>query len=156
MRNSPLGIVISGYAAVSVFFVLSGFVLPLGWFGGRRYSSIYGGIFRRYMRLMLPMLLCLSFYYLVAKMDMTTKRSTFSKVKPKTFFEFLEDSTIGVWFMNQDYAGLTWTLSVELIASYFIYVLALVPIHYNGRWWIYGLTLLFVYLPRITDAYGFT
>lgn len=156
MRNSPLGIIMSGYAAVSVFFVLSGFVLPLGWFGGRSYTSIYGGIFRRYMRLMLPMLLCLSFYYITAKLDWTTKSSTFSKVKPKSFPEFIEDSTIGVWFMNQDYAGLTWTLSVELIASYFIYVLALVPIHYHGRFWIYGLTLLFVYLPRITDAYGFT
>lgn len=29
LRSSPLGIVIAGYAAVSVFFVLSGFVLPL-------------------------------------------------------------------------------------------------------------------------------
>ena len=58
--------------------------------------------------------------------------------------------------MNTDYAGLTWTLSVELVASYFIYVIALVPIHYRGRWWIYGLTLLFCYLPRITDAYNYT
>lgn len=58
--------------------------------------------------------------------------------------------------MNTDYAGLTWTLSVELVASYFIYVIALVPIHYKQRGWIYGLTLLFAYLPRITDAYGVT
>ena len=75
MRNSPLGIVMSGYCAVSVFFVLSGFVLPLGWFasGGKAVSAITGGIFRRYLRLMLPMLLCLSFYYIVAKMDCTTR-----------------------------------------------------------------------------------
>lgn len=105
---------------------------------------------------MLPMLLCLSFYYIVAKMDCTTKPSTFARVKGKSFGEFLEDGTIGVWFMNQDYAGLTWTLSVELVASYFIYVLAFVPIHYHGRWWIYGLTLVFCYLPRITDAYNYT
>ena len=156
LRGSPLGIVIAGYCAVSVFFVLSGFVLPLQWFLKRRYSSIYGGVYRRYLRLMLPMLICLSFYYLAAKLDWTTRPGTFSRVKPKSFFEFLVDGTIGVWFMNTDYAGLTWTLSVELLASYFIYLLALVPIHYYGRWWVYAFTLGFLYLPRITDAYQVT
>jgi peptidoglycan/LPS O-acetylase OafA/YrhL len=29
LRNSPLGIIVSGTSAVSIFFVLSGFVLPL-------------------------------------------------------------------------------------------------------------------------------
>ena len=58
--------------------------------------------------------------------------------------------------MNTDYAGLTWTLSVELVASYFIFIIALVPIHYRGRFWIYGLTLLWFYLPRLTDAYHIT
>jgi len=154
MRNSPLNIFIAGYCAVSVFFVLSGFVLPLRWFLKRQYSSIFGGIFRRYLRLMLPMFVCLSFYYLAAKLDWTTKKGTLSRVKPKSFLEFIEDSLIGVWFMNFDYAGLTWTLSVELIASYFIYVLALVPIHYKGRFWIYFFVLVFLYLPRISDAYG--
>lgn len=58
--------------------------------------------------------------------------------------------------MNTDYAGLTWTLSVELFASYFIYLLAFVPIHYHGRWWLYFLVLFFFYFPRLTDAYGYT
>mgnify|MGYP000710342054 FL=1 len=156
LRTTPVGICIAGYAAVSVFFVLSGFVLPLQWFFRRRYSSIYGGVFRRYLRLMLPMLIVLSLYYVVAKMDCTTRNETLSSVKPKSFFEFLVDGTIGVWFMNTDYAGLTWTLSVELIASYFIYILALVPIHYNGRFWAYGALLVFLYLPRLTDAYQIT
>ena len=122
----------------------------------RRYSSIYGGIYRRYLRLMLPMLISLSFYYLAAKLDMTTRPGTFSRVKPKSFFEFVIDGTIGVWFMNTDYAGLTWTLSVELLASYFIYCLALVPIHYHGRFYVYAFTLVFLYLPRLTDAYQIT
>lgn len=156
LRNSPFGIVIAGYCAVSVFFVLSGFVLPINWFKSRGYASIYGGVYRRYLRLMLPMLICLSFYYSAAKLDWTTRPGTFSRVKPKSFFEFLIDGTIGVWFMNTDYAGLTWTLSVELLASYFIYLLALVPIHYEGRWYLYALTLIFFYLPRITDAYQVT
>jgi len=70
--------------------------------------------------------------------------------------EFIEDATIGVWFMNTEICGATWTLAVELFASYFIYMIAMVPIHYNGRFWIYGLVLFFFYLPRFTDAYGYT
>lgn len=66
------------------------------------------------------------------------------------------DGTIGVWFMNTHYSYVTWTLSVELVASYFIYVVALVPIHYNGRFWAYGVLLVFLYLPRLTDAYQIT
>lgn len=155
-KNSPLGVLIDGNTAVSMFFILSGFVLPLSWLKSRSYTSIYGGLFRRYLRLMLPMLLNLSIYYFVAKLDFTTRKRTFQRVKTKSFPEFLLDTTIGVWFMNTDYVGFTWTLSVELFASYFIYVIAFVPINYRGRWWIYGLTLLFAYLPRLSDAYQYT
>lgn len=156
MKNSPLAIIISGNVAVEIFFILSGFVLPLSWFKSRSYTSIYGGIFRRYMRLAIPMMLTLSIYYIIAKLDLTSNRTTLAKVKSKSFFEFIMDTIIGVWVNNTDITGATWTLGVELFASYFIYLIALVPIHYNGRWWIYALVILFTYIPRFTDAYHFT
>jgi peptidoglycan/LPS O-acetylase OafA/YrhL len=58
--------------------------------------------------------------------------------------------------MCQDYNQATWTLSVELFASYWIFLLSFVVIHYRGRYWIYGLIFIFLYLPRITDAYHYT
>lgn len=70
---------------MSVFFVLSGFVLPISWFKGRKTNSISGAAFRRYFRLMLPMFVILSIYYFVAKFDFPRKMSTFAKIKHKQF-----------------------------------------------------------------------
>jgi peptidoglycan/LPS O-acetylase OafA/YrhL len=105
---------------------------------------------------MLPMFVVLSIYYLVAKLDLPIKEKTFSKIKHKQFPQLVLDGTIGVWFMNQDYMGLTWTLSVELFASYWIFLLAFVANQYRGKYWIYALIFLFLYTPRITDAYHYT
>jgi len=111
---------------VSVFFILSGFVLPISYFKGRKPNSITGAAYRRYLRLMLPMFVVLSIYYLVAKLDIPQPMKTFAKIKHKQFPQLCLDGLIGVWFMNQDYMGLTWTLSVELFASYWIFLLAFV------------------------------
>jgi len=102
------------------------------------------------------MFVVLSIYYFVAKMDFPQKMKTFSKIKHKQFPQLVLDGTIGVWFMNQDYMGLTWTLSVELFASFWIFLLSFVAINYRGRYWIYGLVLAFLYIPRLTDAYHYT
>ena len=60
---------------------MSGFVLTLRWFKVRNQSSIYGGVFRRYLRLALPLFFILQIYYLVAKTDATWKEGTLAKVK---------------------------------------------------------------------------
>lgn len=139
-----------------MFFILSGFVLPISWFKSRKTNSISGAAYRRYLRLMLPMFVVLSIYYLIAKLDAPQKMKTFSKIKHKQFPQLCLDGLIGVWFMNQDYMGLTWTLSVELFASFWIFLLSFVVINYRGRYWIYALIFFFLYVPRITDAYHYT
>lgn len=131
-------------------------MLPISWFKGRKTNSIYGAAFRRYFRLMLPMFIILSIYYFVAKMDFPVDQGSFGKVKHKQFPQLLLDGLIGVWFMNQDYMGLTWTLSVELFASYWIFLLSFVVINYRGRFWCYFLIFCFLYIPRVTDAYHYT
>jgi len=49
---------------------------------------------------MLPMIVVLSIYYFVAKMDIPLKMKTFAKIKHKQFPQLLLDGLIGVWFMN--------------------------------------------------------
>jgi len=131
-------------------------VLPISWFKGRKTNSISGAAFRRYFRLMMPLFVILSIYYMVAKFDLPRKEDTFSKIKHKSFLQLILDGLIGVWFMNQDYMGLTWTLSVELFASYWIFLISFVVIQYRGRYWIYFLIFCFLYIPRLTDAYHYT
>jgi peptidoglycan/LPS O-acetylase OafA/YrhL len=131
-------------------------VLPISWFKGRKTNSISGAAFRRYFRLMMPLFIILSIYYLVAKFDLAIMKGTLSKVKHKSFLQFVLDCMIGVWFMNTDICGPTWTLAIELFASYWIFLVSFVVIQYRGRYWIYFLIFCFLYIPRITDAYHYT
>lgn len=58
-------------------------------------------------------------------MDVTTQEQTLVEIKQKSgFLEFLLDSLIGTWYGNNDYAYVTWTLTVELWATYFVYIVA--------------------------------
>ena len=105
---------------------------------------------------MMPLFIILSIYYLVAKFDLAIMKGTLSKVKHKSFLQFVLDCMIGVWFMNTDICGPTWTLAIELFASYWIFLVSFVVIQYRGRYWIYFLIFCFLYIPRITDAYHYT
>ena len=71
LRSSPLVVFVHGHFWVVVFFILSGFVLPLRWFRTGRASCIFGGTFRRYFRLMIPLWVSISIYYFIAKMGFT-------------------------------------------------------------------------------------
>ena len=61
---SPVKVFYHGYFWVVVFFILSGFVLPLRFFKTGKETCITGGTFRRYLRLMLPVLMILSLFHL--------------------------------------------------------------------------------------------
>ena len=67
---------------VFVFFILSGFVLPLSWFRTRKPESITGAV---YIRLMIPYFITISFYYFVAKMDLTSRKKSLAAVKKKSY-----------------------------------------------------------------------
>lgn len=154
-RMTPLVVFIHGYFWVIVFFILSGFVLPLSYFKTRKTSSLYGGALRRYPRLMLPVLFSLTLYYAVVKFGVTYKYA-FPAVKRKNYGTLLLDGLIGTWFGNNDYTVVTWTLSIELWATFLIYLLAFVTIEYRWRYMIYLVIFIFIWVPLITDSYKFT
>jgi peptidoglycan/LPS O-acetylase OafA/YrhL len=83
--DTPIYIIMAGNFWVFVFFILSGFVLPLSWFRTRKPESITGAVFRRYIRLMIPYFITISFYYFVAKMDLTWRKKSLAAVKKKSF-----------------------------------------------------------------------
>ena len=123
MRNTPFKVLYHGYFWVIVFFILSGFVLPLNFYRTRRATCISGGTFRRYFRLMLPVLIILSFYYFFMKMD-AMGPYTFTTIKNKSFWDLLFDSLFATWLGDHSWAGATWTLSIELFATFLIYLLS--------------------------------
>jgi tRNA isopentenyl-2-thiomethyl-A-37 hydroxylase MiaE len=105
---------------------------------------------------MLPLFFIIQMYYLVAKVDATVYEDTLSKVKRKKYPELLLDGLIGTWFGSNDYTYVTWTLTVELWATYYVYILASTVVYYQNRWILYTIVLLFLYIPKITEDLGYT
>jgi len=150
VHQTPLMLFIHGSFWVVVFFILSGFVLPLNFFKTGRETCITGGTFRRYLRLMLPNLMIISLYYLFAKMDWFGQ-DTYKKIKDRSFGDFLECQLFATWYGDNSWATATWTMSVELFATFFIYLIAQTAVKYRGRFWIYFFACMFVFIPQATD-----
>ena len=156
VNNTPLHIITNGPFWVTIFFILSGFVLTLRWFKTRKQQSIYGAVFRRYFRLMLPLLAIIMIYYLVAKLDATKDPGTLKKVKLKYYWEVIFDGLLGTWFGVRDYTYVTWTLTIELWASYFCFFLAETVVWYRYRYWLYIAVFATLYTGRLLDDFNLT
>ena len=64
------------------------------------------------------------------------------------------DGLIGTWIGSshgKEYTWAAWTLTVELFASFWVYLIAFVVINYEARWCIYAATIVPVYLTMWTD-----
>ena len=75
---------------------------------------------------MLPYWVIISIYYLIAKSDATMPHpdGALTEVKQKNFLALMLDGLFGCWFGDNSYTIASWTLSVELWASLFVYLLA--------------------------------
>lgn len=136
MRTTPIRVLYMGSLWVKVFFIISGFVLPLRYFKTGKASCVTGGTFRRYFRLMIPMLIIISIYYFFMRMDCFGD-STYNKIKDHVFSEVLYDGLVGTWFGGTRWFFPAWTLSTELYASFWVYLLAEIAREFRGRFYIY-------------------
>ena len=66
------------------------------------------------------------------------------------------DGLFGCWFGDNSWTIASWTLSVELWSSFFVYLLAQTVVNYEHRWHIYALICIAIWIPRITDEYKYT
>lgn len=151
MRATPVRVVYQGALWVKVFFILSGFVLPLRFFKTGRDTCLTGGTIRRYFRLMIPVLIVMSIYYFFMRMDCFGE-STYNKIKERVYLDVIYDGVLGTWYGNTRWFFPAWTLSVELYASYIIYRLCEVTREYRGRFYIYFILIVFI---LIVEAFGF-
>lgn len=138
----PVGALHNGKLWVTIFFILSGFVLPLNFFKTGRDSCITGGVIRRYFRLMLPVLMILSIYYFFARLDLFGK-STYNLLKNKTFGNVLWAGMLETWWGGWSFMAPTWTLGIELWATFLVYLVALTAHNYQGRFFFYTSIIFF-------------
>lgn len=79
---------------------------------------------------MIPVWVVLSIYYFVLKMQFLNKNDVgsadndFSRIQHKTFLDLTYDSLFNVWYGDNTWAIPIWTLSLELIATFMVYLIA--------------------------------
>jgi len=94
---------------------------------------------------MIPVLVIISIYFLFMKLDCFGKK-TYEKILDKKFSDVLFDGMVSTWYGDTSWLTPTWTLSIELWATYLVYHLAQTARAYRGRFFIY----LFVMLGFVT------
>lgn len=128
--NSPFTFLYSGTGAVFIFFVLSGYVLTLSSLKSTDYFKRFKvSIVKRYPRLAIPALFsCLLMYLcLQVNVDVSHTAEAFQKTKIEpNFFDAIYNGTIGAFASgDQRYNRALWTMRIELIGSFIIYIACL-------------------------------
>lgn len=136
-----------------MFFILSGFVVPINYFRRGRDSAIRGGLMRRYFRLMIPLIMVLSLYYLVVKFDLMGE-STFNKIKHKTFLNLIYASTLETFVPGggMHWVEPTWTIGVDYWGTYVALMTAFVGHSVRGRYFLY---IAFIFFWISIEFLGF-
>ena len=87
-------------------------------------------------------------------------KNTFGKIRYKNIGNLIFDGLAGTWFGDDTWTIATWTLSIELLATYLIYVAAQAAVQYRGRFFIYFAIILIFWMFQflgfldIVDAGG--
>jgi peptidoglycan/LPS O-acetylase OafA/YrhL len=137
---------INGSFWVDIFFILSGFVLTIGYFKKRDVKAIIGGTVKRYTRLLIPVIAIFPLYLICAILD---KNEIYAGCLKRNLIEFLLDMFFGTWHNQGGYTYASWTLPHELICSYFVFQLAFIISNINHRWIAYLAVFLFLLHPLI-------
>jgi peptidoglycan/LPS O-acetylase OafA/YrhL len=130
--STPLAAAFDGALAVQVFFVLSGFVLASA--GSRSGHSIFGTLAGRVVRLSLPIAASVGFAYvlfLLLPREITGLRQSLDNPWLETIYNppnlapmyALASAFGGAYVGMRDLNPVVWTMRIELIGSFAVYVL---------------------------------
>lgn len=161
LYGSPLAVLFSGTFAVAIFFVLSGFVLSIGFFKTRRPDIIKKLAFKRYPRLMLPALASILLCWLVLKLGFSHTADASAITNSGWLLDrwnfdpsFLGALKDGVWTIfttsaPNHYNHVLWTMGIEFAGSFIVFGAVLLFAESRLRWWLYGVLLVVVAMLNI-------
>ena len=153
---NPLTVFFSGPFAVAIFFVLSGFVLSIGFFTTGKVEIVKKLAAKRYLRLMLPALASV----MIAWIILTLGFSHNSQALPLThsvwlegqwnfspnFFEAIHQGTWGIFVSGAiSYNPVLWTMMYEFAGSFIVFVSLMLFGKLERRWIVYGFLLLLTF-----------
>lgn len=133
IADTPIGILLNGPFSVSVFFVLSGFVVSNA--AAKRRSPIYVNLPLRYLRLAVPVL-CSVFYGWALLKVIPTATTELNRILPhpwlqRTYqgdipglFRAVANGSLGVFVQSgSKFNNVLWTMKIELLGSFALYVI---------------------------------
>ena len=158
------GIMTDGNLAIFIFFVLSGFVLTIGYVQKGEREIIVALSLRRYLRLVIPVVCTCLLAYLVAQNGLFFNREAGVLSKNTWLVEFynfqtdilgcLKFATFGVFTYfdsAKSYNPVLWTMSIELWGSFVVFSIAALVLHLKRRAIILAMILL--YLVLVNNIY---
>jgi len=145
IHGSPISIVFSGGFAVLVFFVLSGFVLTIGFFQTKRVDIIKSLASRRYLRLMLPALASIIICFTAMKLGLSNIAGAAAISQSEwlrsawtfnaSFLDALYNGTIGIFIHGASpYNNVLWTMMTEFLGSFLVFGYVLLFANSKYRW----------------------
>jgi peptidoglycan/LPS O-acetylase OafA/YrhL len=151
--TTPLHILFAGPSAVTLFFVLSGFVLSIKFFQHKDATILTSSALRRYLRLMIPALGSIIVTYLILRFGLNyetvTRTITHSSWLstlwnfPANFGDALRQGMYSVFFTVNNPNSLTsynfnlWTMHYELIGSFIVFAIMAFFGKLKNRWVVY-------------------
>lgn len=154
--KSPLNLLFSGNFAVRLFLVMSGYVLCLGYFKTRDKKRLLTGIYRRYLRLMPPILVSNLLIFLlmaagayqnvpVSALTGSSWLAGFNRCEP-SLWGAVKEAVYGCFFggANQ-YNGVLWTILYLYVGAAIVYLTAWMVGDKKWRYPVYGILALLLF-----------
>lgn len=151
--GTPLAALTNGVFAVAIFFVLSGFVLSIGFFQTKRVELVRRMAMNRYVRLMLPALASVLICWVVIKLGLASRIQAADINSSHWLYErwegfdlgllsALQQGLIGIFtnFSNSDklFNPVLWTMTTEFVGSFIVFAFLLLFAGSKYRWLAYG------------------
>ncbi|GFP74248.1 acyltransferase family protein [Clostridium fungisolvens] len=119
--TTPLNLLYNGNFAVCIFFILSGYVLSYKFFATKNDEVIVSSAFKRYFRLLIPVLFSVLLYFACIQ-SLPTGEKYFGNRDGFTLGKALYESFIGILFYGEStFNSALWTMSIEFIGSFIVF-----------------------------------
>lgn len=153
----------SGVFAVAIFFVLSGFVLTIGYFQTKKLSIVKGLATKRYIRLMLPALASTLICLAVIKLGFANNLHAAAANQSHWFLQFthwsgeaqpvigaIQEGILGIFtnFSGDSlklFNPVLWTMTTEFVGSFVVFGFLFLFAESRYRWLVYGALFVFLF-----------
>lgn len=155
IHGTPLALLYAGTFAVAIFFVLSGFVLSIGFFQTKDTKIVKKMAASRYLRLMIPALASVLLAYFLMSLGFARIPEMVGVVAGSTgwidswsfdtsFLAAVKSGAIDIFVQTgSGFNNVLWTMHTEFIGSFLIFIFLLLFAQSKYRWVIYiGLIVL--------------